>query len=1032
MDNFVHLHVHSDYSALDGACKLDQIIERVGELGQTAIALTDHGNVDGCFKFYKKCKEKSIKPILGCEMYLAPDGIDIKNTTSKTYHLTVLCKDYEGWLNLLKMIKISSVDGFYYKPRIDFNILAKHSKGLLVLSGCLNGCIADALSTNKKQLATDYAKTLQNIFGEDFYIEIQNHGMEDQKRVMPMLLALARDLNIKTVATNDSHYIVKDDWEIQEILICEAMKRSWHDRAEKRYPSEFYIKSRVEMEAFIGNSTPLDNTLEIANKCDIQFPESHYLLPDTNNALFDSYLRIGKTKYRKLFDSDVRYEERLNKEIEVIKDANLIGYFMTVFDFIRFAKTNGINVGPGRGSAGGCLVAFLLGITTVDPIKHGLMFSRFYNAGRKKSLPDIDIDFSSRNIDKVFKYIEEKYGYDSVCHIGTVNTYAPKGAIKAICRVFQVPFLEANTMTDLIDVKAKSLKDELDNNPNVKEKYHNDKTAYSGRMTFADIYNLAAKIEGMISHKGIHAAGIIISPIKLDEVVPLRKDKNSDLLVSCWAMDDIEAVGLVKYDFLKLDNLDAIGECLVALKKEIRDIPTEGDTKDVRRAFKIIAKTSNIGIFQLSGVEGSRIANRLKPKSIEDIAVAITLNRPGCINSGLHNKYLSRKDGEEEVDYPHDILKPILKDTYGVMIYQEQIIQTVMAMAGFSETEADTIRKAMGKKIKELMASMQVKFIDGCLKNNITQAKANEIWEMIKEFSEYSFNKSHAVGYAYIAYYTAYLKANYPTEYMAALMNTAIMDQDKLRVFLNECKEMGVVVRPPDIIKGSANFSVVEDEVVYGLNAVKGLGAENTNAIVESRKEGYTDLFDFIHKTGINKSVFSNLTYAGALDHFGYSRATLIENSESILKSGSFYKKLEKTKRRLLFEIDDSIAITEYPEYDRQILMDREYDVINAYITYDPLEPYYEWIDDHIEPTEYEDDGSYTVAGYIQQFEKKISKSGKEYIDIILYMKDRNMRVLVFSANVDAFNSLIGKTKFIWVKGTYRQQAILAKNFGAI
>ena len=1028
MDKYIHLHVHSDYSALDGACSIVKIIDKVKHLGQPAIALTEHGNIDSAFKFSLKCQEAGIKPIHGCEMYFAPLGIAVKDSTNPIIHIVVLCKNEVGWQNLLQLIAIANTDGFYYKPRIDFELLEKHHEGLIILTACLQGPIAYHLRRNEELKATEMLIKFKNIFGDDFYIEVMNHGIPDQQIVLSQLYNIAEVNKVKTVATNDVHYITKEDWEIQELLICENMKHSYYDRVDKRNPQEFYIKTRNQMEVFLPNQNSLDTTLEIADKCTLLLKKSSYILPTTKEFEFDVYVREGKRRYHDLFTKQ-EYVDRLDKEIEIIKAANLAGYFVTVYDFVRYAKANGVAVGPGRGSAGGSLLAYILGITAIDPIKYNLMFSRFYNAGRRESLPDIDIDFSSKNIHKVFAYIEEKYGRDNICQIGTVNTYAPKGALKAICRTFQVPFQQANEMTDLIDPKAKSLKIELDNNEQVKEKYYNDSTPYSRSMTFRDIYNYAMKLEGLVSHKGVHAAGIVISPVPLRTKIPLRKDKNAQLLVSCWTMDDLEANGLVKFDFLRLDNLDAIEETLQQIGKTIKDIPIDTDSKECQKLYKTLIKTGNVGIFQLSSNEGSKIINRLQPKDMEAIAVGITLNRPGCINSGLHEEYLLRKSGENAITYPHPILESILKDTFGVMIYQEQIIKICMVMAGFTESEADIVRKAMGKKKDKLMISMKEKFIDGSIKNGIDKKKADEIWSLINEFSFYSFNHSHAIGYAHIAYYCAYLKANHTTEYMCSLLNTAVTDQDKLMIYLNECRRIKIKIKPPNINESGTGFVGKKKEILYGLMGVKGLGEETVQNIIKNRP--YIDLFDFVMKTGCGAGGLTLLAYSGALDQFGYTRKAIVANAGIIIKKSKLYTKKNLSPVPKLFDIKPDFTVTNIDEYPLDDLLAYEYDVLQAYVSQNPLERYFEWIEKNITDREWGDEHT-AVAGYVQTKEDKISKAGNAYMDVTLYTPTKTQRVLFFKAAYQNTKGLLDKSKAIWVKGLQKEDVILADSIGLL
>lgn len=1043
MDNFIHLHGHSEYSALDGGSTIKEILRRVKDIGQNAIALTEHGNVDSAFKFYNYSKKENIKPIIGIESYFAQDGIENKG---ENFHLVLLCKNYQGWKNLLKMVRISSVDGFYYHPRIDIALLSKYHEGLIALSGCLGGIISKPLIKGEYAIAAANIQAFKNMFGDDFYLEIQNHGTPEDIKIFNKILEINKEYNIKMVATNDFHYAKKEDSITQDILLCEGIKTTFNSEKRMRlYKDGFYIKTREEMYSDVKNLSDnvdninidniLDNTIEISDKCILEFPSKKIFLPKIENSefKFDSLVKKGKDKYKHLFESTTDYQKRLDYEVEVIKEANLVNYFLTVHDFISFAKQNNIMVGPGRGSVGGCLIGFLLGIHMIDPIKYNLMFSRFYNQGRVGSLPDIDIDFGSSDIETVLKYLEEKYGYNNVAHIGTLTTYAPRGAFKAVCRVMNIPYNESNQMVELIDKKSKTLKEALELSDTLKNKYEYEDAFYAGNLKFRDIYDYALKIEGHISHKGIHAAGIIISSIPLDEILPLRKEKRSNLLVTCWDMHDVEDNGLIKYDFLKVDVLDALKETLSHKNipyNNLEDIPIDNNSTEVNKLYDLLSNTNNVGIFQLSGNMGVDITNKLKPKEMKDIAVAIALNRPGCINLGLHTKYIMRKNGDEDNYNPYKIFDDILKDTQGLMIYQEQVIQMCIAL-GFTPEEADTVRKIMGKKKPELLDKVKPDFFDKCINKNISEKQTEELWDHILESSSYLFNLSHSVGYGHITYYTAFFKANYPLEYMCALLNTSINDIEKLNIYLEECRNLGIEITQPIVGYSNNNFSIKDGKIIYGLLGIKGLGNEVIKILTEH--DNYEDISDFCNKTKISKGYLEALIKAGALDHFGYNRATLLENIDKIVNVIAARKKHLKKKMIPLFDYGMQIKINEVEDYPVEKLAEMEYELLNTYLKYNPLEKYRKWIIKNIPNHDNLIDGEYTkVAGYVQEWEIRKTKNGKDYANIKLYSPERIWRILIFSQELPQCISKLEDYKMLWFDGKYQNNAIITKNCGAI
>lgn len=711
MDKFVNLHNHTEYSSLDGFSQIDKIVERVKAINQTSVAITDHGNIDGTYKFYKACKNGGIKPILGIEMYLTKEY----GHNSPDYHITLLAKDNKGWQNILKLTQLSYIN-FYYKPRINFKDLFAYSEGIICLSGCPQGIIAKHLFKKEISIAKQNTENFRFVFGDDFYVEIMNHGLDFQKELNYNLRNIAKEFGIKTVITNDSHYTKKEHAIYQDYLMCDNLKKTIHD--EKRLSlqtDEFYIKRRSEID---GTEEEKDTTLEISDKCNVELKFEGFLLPHIKSEESEITKLIGEGIERYKIGDNETYMNRLREEYRIIKDANLIGYFLIVQDYIKFARENNILVGPGRGSVGGSILAYLIGIHNVDPIKHKLLFSRFYNHGRANSLPDIDVDFPEGKIHLVREYIKKKYGKEKIAHIGTNNYLQQKAALKLICRVLGVDFKTANDYSIIVE-DEKQVEKLCEESPSFKE-----------------IYDKTKEFVGLAVHSSVHAAGMIISPIDLNTIIPLRINKETNTYISNWDMKDIEEIGLVKFDFLSLNTLDVIDDTLKLIGLNINNIPTDDE-----ETFNTINTTNNVGIFQLSSDGISNVANEMKVSSIDDIAVVVALYRPGPINSGLHKKYIHRKSGIEEVQYAHPLLEPILKDTYGIFVYQEQIIQSVMALANFTETEADLLRKAIGKKIPKLMEEQKNKFLTGCRKKEIEEELANNIWKEIQEFAEYSFNR---------------------------------------------------------------------------------------------------------------------------------------------------------------------------------------------------------------------------------------------------------------------------------------------------
>ncbi len=997
MGNFCHLHGHSEYSALDGFSKIIEIPKRAKELNQNSIALTDHGSLSGIYKFYKACKEEKIKPILGIEGYLCDD---VKKK-GDIYHIVLLSKNEEGWRNILKLFRISH-ENIYYKPRIDFDILNKYKNGIICLSACLHGIIARPILKGNMELAIKNTGIMKSMFKDDFYIEIMDHGIEEQKYINANLREISNKYEIKRVATVDYHYVYKEDAPLQDILLCDQMKSTIDNPKRMRMKTEeFYIKHRDEIPA---EKEELDNTLEVEEKCNTSIRKHNYLLlniEDHNDMLMNE-INNGLKERNLIENGEIIpiYKERLREEWKVIIESNLSTYLLTVSDYVRYAKNNNILVGPGRGSVGGCLIAYLLGIHDIDPIKHKLLFSRFYNPGRKSSLPDIDIDFPLNKIDQIIKYITDKYEYEKVSHIGTNTFLEMKGALKLICRCLGVGFDIANQYSKILDSPEETF---------IKEKEDSN---------FKSLYDKAKKFHKLAMYQSIHAAGIIISPINLEKLVPLRYN-NDNSLVSCWDMKDIEDIGLIKYDILHLNTLDSIAETIEKIGIKIKDIPL-----DDPKTFQLINNTNNVGVFQLSSVGISKLANQLKVESIDDIAVVVALYRPGPLASNFHNMYIKRKFGEEPVTYIHEKLEPILKSTYGILIYQEQITAIGQHVAGFSETEADSLRKAVGKKIPELMKKQEKPFKEGCLNNGLDKKSVDTLWEQIKEFAEYSFNRSHSVAYAYITYYTAYLKAHYTINFMCSLLNNNFRKPDKLSIYLKECSKLDIQVVTPSV-NGESDFSIKNNKIIFGLKGVKGLGDKTTNDIVEIKNSKKNKLFedfdDFCFSCHPSSDILIDLTEAGAFDEFKYNRNEIISSiqiiSEQLKKDN---KKSSKTKS--LFKVNKNINIQKLEELPEDILADKEYDRLGVYIKYNPLNK-----KDLENYTPEELTESISIGGYLREISNKYTKTNKLMGVGNLVTLYGEIEVLFFPSLYEKNKNIIRKGNYIVVEGQYDNKILARK-----
>jgi DNA polymerase-3 subunit alpha len=955
---FVHLHVHSEYSLLDGAAQLEKLVDKAKELKFPAIALTDHGNLFGAIDFYLAAQKAGVKPILGCELYVAPGGRKERGSQDGGYeganHLTVLVRNRTGYQNLVKLVSRAFLEGFYYKPRVDRELLAQHADGLLVLSGCLNSEVSRMLSAGDPVRARETAGWYQEVFGkEHYFMEVQAHGIAEQERVMAETLRIAKSIGAPVVGTNDSHYLESGHSRAHEALLCIQTGTNLQDTGRFRFSTqEFYIKSAEEMaRVFAEIPEACQNTLAVAERCNLtlefnQFHLPRYVVPSEHT--LDSYLHeLAHAGLKRRYGAGPgdAIEARLAHELAVIEKMGFAGYFLVVWDFIRYAREQGIAVGPGRGSSAGSLTAYCLGITNVDPIRYGLLFERFLNPERI-SMPDMDIDFSDDRRDEVIRYVAERYGRDRVAHIITFGTLGAKAAIRDVGRVLGMAYGDVDRIAKLVpnfplnitldDAYQKSLPlaEAVRSQTNVKE-----------------MWEIARTLEGCTRHASVHASAVVISDEPLEEYIPLYKDPKRPELITGFAMGPIEKLGLLKMDFLGLRTLTVLANT-VALIKESRGLELDLDRLplDDKKTYEMLSEAKTFGVFQLES-SGMRDALRgLRPEQLEDLIAMVSLYRPGPME--LIPDFIQRKHGRSKITYEHPAMEKFTRETYGIMVYQEQIMQIASEMAGFTMGEADILRRAMGKKDRELMAKQREKFIGGCRERNTTPAKAERVWELMEKFAGYGFNKSHAAAYGLVAYQTAYFKANYPVEFMAALLTSEMGDTDKIVKYIEECRAMGLRVEPPDVNVSAVQFSVAGDTVRFGLAAIKNVGEAAMQSILKSRSaEGtFKTLEDFCARVDlrlVNRRVVESLIKAGAFDSLGLTRAHLLATTDVALESGQRQQRDRAEGQGSFFEMIPASVPTRSsapaevtPEWETDQRLAFEKEVLGFYISGHPLARY--------------------------------------------------------------------------------------------
>jgi len=964
MPEFTHLHVHTQYSILDGAANIPSLIAKAKESGMKALAITDHGNMYGVLKFFNEAKKQEIKPIIGCEVYVAAESREKKEKIKGKkhyYHLILLAKNKTGYHNLARLVSKGYLEGFYYKPRIDKEILEQYSEGLIASSACLGGEIPHTILNNSEKKAQEIVDWYKSVFGDDFYLELQNHGLSKQKTVNKTLIKLAVENNLKIIATNDVHFINKEDYSAHDILIRLNTGADINDKKEDmHYTGQEYLKTPDEMAAlFPDHPEAIANTQEIVSKIedfdihkDILLP--HFPLPEEFKSE-DDYLRHltyegAKKKYDDITE-EVR--ERLDYELEVIQEMGFPGYFLIVQDFINEAKKMGVAVGPGRGSAAGSAVAFCTGITSIDPIKYNLLFERFLNPERV-SMPDIDVDFDDDGRDKVLDYVVKKYGKERVAQIVTFGTMAARSAIRDVARVLKLPLPEADKLAKFVpDRPGTTLKKAFNEVKELQEIKNNGSDLEQKTLKFAET------LEGSARHTGTHACGVIIGPDDLINHIPLATAKDSTLMVTQYDGKLVESAGMLKMDFLGLKTLSIINDAIKNIKKS-HDVTIDIETipLDDEDTYKLYQKGDTIGTFQFES-EGMRsYLKELKPTDIEDLIAMNALYRPGPMD--FIPLYIRRKHGKEKVEYPHPILEDILKPTFGIMVYQEQIMKTAQIMGGFTLGKADLLRRAMGKKKMDIMEKQKVIFVEGAEKKGIDKKKAEDVFNVMMEFAKYGFNRSHSAAYSVIAYQTAYLKAHYPAEYMAAVLTHNLNDIKKITFFVDECQRQGINVLGPDVNESDLNFMVnSKGEIRFGLAAIKNVGENAAKSIIEEREKGgnYTTIFDFVKRVNlrsVNKRSLEALAMAGAFDSFEDThRAQYFyrENSEDtiffekIIKWGSTFQERQNSMQASLFGDSDEIEVKDpdLPKCDHWTKLEQlkhEKEITGFYMSGHPLEDF--------------------------------------------------------------------------------------------
>ena len=1043
--SFVHLHVHSEYSLLDGACRIDGMMDRVKELGQTAIALTDHGVMYGCIDFYKAAKAAGIKPIIGCEVYVTRRNMSdrVHGIDNDPYHLVLLCKNRQGYENLCRMVSEAFTKGFYGKPRVDLNLLRQYHEGLIATSACLAGAVPQYLMEEDYASAKDYALKLAAIFGEDnFYLELQDHGIDVQRPVNQGIQRIARETGLPLIVSNDAHYLRREDAAMQDVLLCIQTGKTVDEPNRMKFETEeFYLKSEAELrKLFPGCDEAFENTVKIADRCNLEFTFHEYHLPSfpvpegyTNEEYFRKICMDG---FRERYENPPQdYYDRLEYEIGVISRMGYVNYYLIVWDFIRYAKEQGIPVGPGRGSGAASIVAYCMHITEVDPMKYALIFERFLNPERV-SMPDFDTDFCQERRGEVIEYVMRKYGADHVAQIATFGTMAARGAIRDVGRALNFSYAETDVVAKLVPGTPHiTLEEALKVSPKLKEMYDGDERV---RL----LIDTARSLEGMPRNSSTHAAGVVITADPVYTYVPLSR--NDDTIVTQYTMTTIEELGLLKMDFLGLRNLTVIKDAERQIQTINPSFSMDHIPDDDPETFKMLTEGKTQGVFQLESAGMTGVCVNMKASSIEDITAIVALYRPGPMDS--IPTFIANKLDHRKVTYKTPMLEPILKVTYGCIVYQEQVIEIFRSLGGYTMGQADNIRRAISKKKMKIIEAERKVFvygdpaqnITGCIGHGVPEAVAQSIYDEIVDFANYAFNKAHAVCYAVVAYQTAYLKCHYPRQYMAALMTSVLDSAVKISGYIAECREMGIAVLPPDVNHSDDHFTVEGDAIRFGLGAVKNVGRGLIRSMAAKRSEGgpFKSLEDFIERMGegeLNKRAVENFIKCGAMDCFGHHRSELLAVYDSMMDSIASSRKKNLEGQLGLFSLleEEDAAITripipKLPERDPAELMAMEKETTGIYISGHPMDDYRKFLKKtHVVPighlmseeSRYEDDQIISVAGIVQNVKMKTTRNNSVMAYVTVEDDTASVELLAFSNVLNQYGGYLRENSPVVITG---------------
>ncbi len=1040
--DFIHLHNHSQFSLLDGACRIADMVDRAVEFKMPALALTDHGNLFGAIEFYMQCRSKGVVPIIGCEAYVAPKERHLKQNVPGApdggFHLILLAKDTTGYKNLVKLVSAGYLEGFYHRPRIDYELLKQHSEGLISTSACAQGEVAQAILNGNPDQAETIARRYLDLFTpENFFLEIQDHGIDVEDKVRPGIVDLARKLGVGLVATNDCHYLMREHADAHDALLCIQTGKMLTDENRMKYGTDqIYFKSVQEMkELFKSWPEAIENTVRIAEACHLDLKLDQLYLPEfpipggfeDRDAYLSHLAREGmKKRY-----SDVRPEiaERLEYELSVIKRMGYAGYFLIVQDLVQFAKTSGIPVGPGRGSAAGSLVSYCLEITDVDPIRFGLLFERFLNPDRI-SMPDIDIDFSDRGRDEVIQYVIRKYGKENVCQIITFGTMAARGVVRDVGRVLGLPYAEVDRIAKIIPFEPDmTLNKALKLKPELTEMAEADSRV-------SKLLDYSKTLEGLTRHASTHAAGVVIAPAPLTEFVPLYKGSKGEVTTQ-YDMKWIEKIGLLKMDFLGLRTLTVIDDAVRAVLAN-RNVEIDWNSLGLEdpAVYELFARADTVGIFQFESSGMRDYLRKLKPTEFEDLIAMNALYRPGPLDANMIDEYIDRKYGRKEVQFEHDSIRKVLKDTYGVIVYQDQVMQVAGEMAGFSMAKADTLRKAMGKKKVEIMAKMKNEFLDGAVERGVDREVAQRVFDFCETFARYGFNRSHSASYAMLAYRSAYLKTHYPVEFMAASMSSEMDNTDRIRILMQECRRLGISVDPPDVNASFGAFTAAGDHILFGLSAVKNVGEGAVESIIQARDEDgpFVTIFDFTSRVdshSVNRRALEALVTAGALDRLEGHRKQLLEVLPDAISYGTRQCEDRRRGQSSLFDAglsNGDVAIPlpplpDVPPYTERELWAKEKDALGFYVSGHPLSDFREELQLFANTTsetasELPDESEVQMGGIVTHVRQQLDKKGQSMAFFTLEDFNGSIECLCFSDAFRRFSTLVHLDGMILVQGS--------------